>query len=96
MLAVQGYLKYEVVTLEYFSKWIEAKALATITSVTIQKFFRQNIICRFRVSKSITIDNSTQFDFEAFRAFCNQVVQIYILLWSGTQSPMGWLKGQMV
>jgi hypothetical protein len=73
MLAVQGYLKYEVVTLEYFSKWIEAKALATITSVTIQKFFRQNIICRFRVSKSITIDNSTQCDFEAFRAFCNQV-----------------------
>jgi hypothetical protein len=24
---------------EYFSKWIEAKPLATITSVTVQKFF---------------------------------------------------------
>jgi hypothetical protein len=35
----QGNLKYVVVAIEYFSKWIEAKPLATITSVTIQKFF---------------------------------------------------------
>jgi hypothetical protein len=28
-----------VVAVEYFFKWIEAKPLATITSVTIQKFF---------------------------------------------------------
>jgi hypothetical protein len=28
-----------VVAAEYFSKWIEAKPLATITSVTVQKFF---------------------------------------------------------
>jgi hypothetical protein len=31
----QGNLKYVVVAVEYFSKWIEAKPLATITSVTI-------------------------------------------------------------
>jgi transposase InsO family protein len=62
-----------VVTVEYFSKWIEAKALATITLATIQKFFWQNIICRFGVPESITVDNGTQFSFEALRAFCNQV-----------------------
>jgi hypothetical protein len=28
-----------VVAVEYFSKWIEVKPLATITSVTVQKFF---------------------------------------------------------
>jgi hypothetical protein len=28
-----------VVAVEYFSKWIEAKPLVTITSVTVQKFF---------------------------------------------------------
>jgi transposase InsO family protein len=32
-------LKYVVVAVEYFSKWIEAKPLATITSATVQKFF---------------------------------------------------------
>jgi hypothetical protein len=35
----QGNLKYVVVAVEYFSKWIEANPLATITSATVQKFF---------------------------------------------------------
>jgi hypothetical protein len=35
MLATQGNLRYAVVAVEYFSKWIEAKTLATITSTTI-------------------------------------------------------------
>jgi hypothetical protein len=69
----QGNLKYVVVAVEYFSKWIEAKPLATITSVTVQKFFWQNIVCRFGVPKAITVDNGTQFDAEAFREFCEQI-----------------------
>jgi hypothetical protein len=55
----QGNLKYVVVAVEYFSKWIEAKPLATITSATVYKFFWQNIVCRFGVPKAITIDNGT-------------------------------------
>jgi hypothetical protein len=35
----QGNLKYVMVAVEYFSKWTEAKPLATITLVTVQKFF---------------------------------------------------------
>jgi ribonuclease HI len=69
----QGNLKYVVVVVEYFSKWIEAKPLATITSVTVQKFFWQNIVCRFGVPRSITVDNGTQFDVEAFRVFCDRI-----------------------
>jgi hypothetical protein len=56
----QGNLKYVVVVVEYFSKWIEAKPLATITLATVQKFFWQNIVCRFGVPKAITVDNGTQ------------------------------------
>jgi ribonuclease HI len=69
----QGNLKYVVVAIEYFSKWIEAKPLATITSVTVQKIFWQNIVCRFGVPKAITVDNGTQFDVEAFKEFCEQI-----------------------
>jgi hypothetical protein len=69
----QGNLKYVVVAIEYFSKWIEAKPLATITSVTVQKFFWQNIVCRFGVPKAITMDNGTQFDAETFKDFCDQI-----------------------
>jgi hypothetical protein len=69
----QGNLKYDVVAVEYFSKWIEAKSLATITSVTVQKFFWQNIVCHFGVPKAITVDNGAQFDVEAFKNFCDQI-----------------------
>jgi ribonuclease HI len=69
----QGNLKYVVVEVEYFSKWIEPKPLATITSITVQKFFWENIVCRFGVPKEITVDNGTQFDAEAFKGFCDQI-----------------------
>jgi transposase InsO family protein len=69
----QGNLRYVVVAVEYFSKWIEAKPLATITSATVQKFFWQSIVCRFGVSKAITVDNGTQFYAKTFRTFCDQI-----------------------
>jgi hypothetical protein len=69
----QGNLKYVVVAVEYFSKWIKAKPLATVTSATVQKFFWQNIVCRFGVPKAITVDNGTQFDAETFKDFCDQI-----------------------
>jgi hypothetical protein len=69
----KGNLRYVVVAIEYFSKWIEAKPLATITSVIVQKFFWQNIVCRFGVPKAITVDNGTQFDDETFKEFCYQI-----------------------
>jgi hypothetical protein len=69
----QGNLKYVVVAVEYFSKWIEVKPLATITSVTVRKFFWQNIVRRFGVAKAITVDHGTQFDAEAFKYFCDQI-----------------------
>jgi transposase InsO family protein len=47
--------------------------LATITSATVQKFFWQNIVCRFGVLKAITVDNGTQFDAESFKTFCTQI-----------------------
>jgi hypothetical protein len=65
----QGNLRYVVVAVEYFSKWIEAKPLATITSFTIQS--AEGYYCG--VPKAITVDNGTQFDSEAFREFCDQI-----------------------
>jgi hypothetical protein len=69
----QGNLKYVVVAVEYFSKWIKEKPLATITSATVHKFFWQNIVCRFGVPRAITVDKRTQLDAETFKTFCNQI-----------------------
>jgi hypothetical protein len=35
----QGNYKFAAVAVDYFTKWVEAKALANITAPTIQKFF---------------------------------------------------------
>jgi ribonuclease HI len=69
LLTAQGNLKFTFVAVEYFTKWIEARAVSTITSKTAQKFFWQNIVCRFGVSSELTVDNDKQFDSQDFRDF---------------------------
>jgi ribonuclease HI len=66
----QGNLKFTFVAVEYFTKWIEARAVSTITLKTAQKFFWQNIVCRFGVPSELTVDNGKQFDSQDFRDFC--------------------------
>jgi hypothetical protein len=62
---------HAVVAVEYFSKWVEAKPLLSITSDTIQKFFWQNIVCHFGVPYEVTVDNGKQFDSADFKDFCS-------------------------
>jgi hypothetical protein len=69
----QGNLRYVVVAVEYFSKWTEAKPLATITSTTIHKFYWQSIISCFGVPKAITVDIRTHFDSNTFKFFCYKI-----------------------
>jgi hypothetical protein len=45
LLPAPGNLWFEAVALEYFSKWIEAKPLAKVTSGTLISFIWQRIIC---------------------------------------------------
>jgi IS30 family transposase len=62
--------KFAMVIVEYFTRWIEAKPLATITSESVKKFFWQNIVCRFGVPRSLIVDNGKQFDSKKFKEFC--------------------------
>jgi len=54
-------MKYLVVAIEYFTKWIEAKPVAQITTYKVQHFVWKNIVCRFGVPKRLISDNETQF-----------------------------------
>jgi transposase InsO family protein len=69
----QDNFKFTVVVVEYFTKWIEARPVATITSATIRKFFWQQIICRFGVPKELKVDNRKQFDCQDFREYCHSI-----------------------
>ncbi|XP_019418532.1 PREDICTED: uncharacterized protein LOC109329311 [Lupinus angustifolius] len=48
-----GQLKFLIVAIDYFTKWIEAEALASITSANIQKFTWRSIITRFGIPSAI-------------------------------------------
>ena len=50
-----------LVAVDYFTKWIEAEPLATITARNVQNFVWKNIVCRFGIPHSIVSDNSRQF-----------------------------------
>ncbi|XP_058767422.1 uncharacterized protein LOC131641112 [Vicia villosa] len=41
--------KYLVVAVDYFTKWIEAEALAKITAENVLRFYKRNVLARFGV-----------------------------------------------
>jgi hypothetical protein len=73
LTTAQGNYKFAVVAVEYFTKWVEAKPLINIATSGLKRFFWQNIICRFRVPREITVDNAKQFDCHLFKDFHYQM-----------------------
>ena len=66
-------LKFLVVGIDYFTKWVEAKTLATITKKNVRNFVWKNIICRYGILRVLVSDNGKQFDNDVFRDFCSQL-----------------------
>ncbi|GJS93624.1 reverse transcriptase domain-containing protein [Tanacetum coccineum] len=56
-----GKVKFLIVAMDYFTKWIEAKPVATITGNQVKKFIWENIVCRFGLLGEIISDNGKQF-----------------------------------
>ncbi|CAL8990397.1 unnamed protein product [Prunus brigantina] len=69
----KGQVKYAVVAVDYFTKWVEAKALATITAARVEDFVWTDICCRYGIPYAIITDNGRQFDSEVFRGFCTRL-----------------------
>ena len=62
-----------MVGIDYFTKWVEAKALAIIKEKKVRSFVWRCIICRFGIPRVFISDNGRQFDNESFRDFCSQL-----------------------
>ncbi|CAL2265255.1 unnamed protein product [Prunus armeniaca] len=73
MLQGKGQVKYAVVAIDYFTKWVEAEALATIMASRMEDFIWTHICCRFGIPYAIITDNGRQFDSEAFMQFCTRL-----------------------
>ncbi|KAK9067241.1 hypothetical protein SSX86_014567 [Deinandra increscens subsp. villosa] len=74
-----GKIKFLVVAVDYFTKWVEARPLATITGKQMINFVWENICCRFGLPGKIVSDNGKQFAENPFRAWCKelQIIQIF-------------------
>ena len=66
-------LKFLVVSIDYFTKWVEVEAVATITKNNVRNFVWKNIIYRYGIPRVLVLDNRKQFDNNAFRDFYSQL-----------------------
>ncbi|GJX02421.1 reverse transcriptase domain-containing protein [Tanacetum coccineum] len=66
-------VKFLIVAIDYFTKWIEAKPVATITGSHIKKFMWDNIVCRFGLPGENNSDNGKQFQDNPFKDWCEKL-----------------------
>ena len=64
-------LKFLVVDIDYFTKWVKVEALATITKKNIRSFVWKNIVCRYSIPRVLVSENGKQFDNDIIRDFCS-------------------------
>ena len=64
-------LKFLVVGIDYFTKWVEDEALATITEKNVQSFIWECIVCRFGIPRVLVSNNGKQVDNNSFQDFCS-------------------------
>ena len=63
-------MKFLIVRIDYFTKWVEAEPVARITKQNVRNFVWESIICCFRIPRVLISDNGRQFDNASFRDFC--------------------------
>ncbi|GJX50811.1 reverse transcriptase domain-containing protein [Tanacetum coccineum] len=66
-------LKFVIVAIDYFTKWIKAKPLARIIGKDMKKFVWDNIVCRFGLPQIIVTDNRTPFVNNPFKGWCESL-----------------------
>jgi transposase InsO family protein len=81
---VPGGYTHLLVTVDKFSRWIEARPISKIKSEQVVLFFT-DIIHRFRVPNSIITDNDTQFTSRKFLEFCDD--HHVCMDWSAVAQP---------
>nr|XP_027086382.1 uncharacterized protein LOC113708109 [Coffea arabica] len=68
-----GGYEHVVVAVDYFTKWVEAEPLATISSRSVQNFLWRNIVCRFGILRVLVSDNGRQFADSSLQGWCAEL-----------------------
>ncbi|KAL5575739.1 hypothetical protein UlMin_017438 [Ulmus minor] len=62
-----------IFAIDYYTKWVEAEALAKITEQNVTNFIWKHIICRFGIPRELVSDHGTQFENERLRSTCRNL-----------------------
>ncbi|GJT85307.1 reverse transcriptase domain-containing protein [Tanacetum coccineum] len=68
-----GNVKFLIVAIDYYTKWVEAKPLASITGKHVERFVWEHIVCRFGIPQMIVSNNGKQFEEGVFPQFCERL-----------------------
>ena len=68
-----GVVKYLLVVIDYFTKWIKARPLWEITANEVEKFTWKHLICRYDLSYATVTDNNTQFKAQTYKDFLTRL-----------------------
>ena len=69
---VLGRLKFLIVGVDYFTKWVEVASYRAVTKKVVADFVKNNLICRFGVPKSIITDNGANLNSHLMKEICDQ------------------------
>jgi transposase InsO family protein len=59
--------------MDYFTKWVEAIPINTITTGNMIDFVNEHIVYRFGIPQTITTDQGSQFTSEEFEEYANSL-----------------------
>nr|GEZ67933.1 reverse transcriptase domain-containing protein [Tanacetum cinerariifolium] len=68
-----GKVKFLIVAMDYFTKWIEARPVAIITGTQVKNFVWDNIVCKFGLPGEIVSHNEKRFRDNPFKNWCEKL-----------------------
>lgn len=73
MAPAYSQVKYAIIAIDYFTKWVEAEPLAALIEAKTSDFIWKNIIRHFGILYALVTDNEKQFDNEKYQKMCSKL-----------------------
>ncbi|XP_070025414.1 uncharacterized protein [Nicotiana sylvestris] len=64
--------RFILVAIDYFTKWVEAVTLKSVTKKAVVDFVQSNLICQFEIPKLIITDNAANINSHLMKEVCQE------------------------
>jgi hypothetical protein len=69
----EGGVRFAVVAVNYFTKWVEVESLVNIIAKSIEWFLWKNVVCCYSLPYVFVTNNRKQFNCDSFRKWCAEL-----------------------